>query len=89
MLTFAIICLAFTLIGVVGLQFTYLFYVDRINKSQKRHIKQLERRIASLRTKLTDADRVIDEYYETLAAANIYTDTEPEWDDIIVTRHDL
>lgn len=83
MLTFALVCLAFTLIGIVGLQFTYLFYVDRINKSQKRHIKQLERRNSVLRSKLGYADRVIEEQHERLAAVEHLENAEHEWDDII------
>lgn len=44
MMTFALIGLAFALIGVAGLQIMYLLYLDRVLKDKKQLIRILERR---------------------------------------------
>lgn len=61
MMTFALIGLAFALIGVAGLQIMYLLYLDRVLKDKKQLIRILERRNRRLtaqieRLKSTDAE---------------------------------
>ncbi|MEZ5307428.1 MAG: hypothetical protein R2684_09810 [Pyrinomonadaceae bacterium] len=38
----ALICLSLSLAGITGLQFFYLAYLDRVDKEQKRRIRELE-----------------------------------------------
>ncbi|HMT07651.1 MAG TPA: hypothetical protein PKA82_06575 [Pyrinomonadaceae bacterium] len=52
MLTFALLGLAFALIGVAGLQIMYLLYLDRVMRDRKDLIKTLERQNKRLRTQL-------------------------------------
>ena len=56
MITYLLIGLSFILIGVTGLQFTYMFYVDRLNRERKKYIRDLERRAEMLSTRLEAAE---------------------------------
>ncbi len=42
MLLYVLICLSLSLAGVAGLQLTYMFYLDRLDKARKAHIRELE-----------------------------------------------
>ncbi|MBL8181037.1 MAG: hypothetical protein JNL64_05440 [Blastocatellia bacterium] len=55
MFTFALIGLAFALIGVAGLQIMYLLYLDRVMRDRKTLIKTLERQNKRLRKQLEQA----------------------------------
>lgn len=57
MLTFALIGLAFALIGVAGLQITYLLYLDRVLKEKKQLVRSLERRNQRLNDQINDLRR--------------------------------
>ena len=48
MFTFFLIGLLLVLTGLAGLQFTYLFYFDRIDRERKKHIRSLESRAEKL-----------------------------------------
>lgn len=56
-LTYGMICLMFVLIGMVGLQFTYMFYVERLYKERGRHLKLVEGRNAVLKERLRVAEQ--------------------------------
>jgi hypothetical protein len=53
---FLLIGLVLVLVGVSGLQFSYMFYVDRLNRARSRHLRDLERRCLRL-TESLDAAR--------------------------------
>ncbi len=69
MLFYALIGISFVLLGVAGLQFTYMFYLDRLHTERKKYVRELEARIAGLKSQLADADKRISEQDELLEAA--------------------
>jgi 16S rRNA C1402 (ribose-2'-O) methylase RsmI len=56
---YALICLSLVLVGIVGLQFTYLFYIDRIYKERRKYLQTLENKHAKLVSQLETAERRI------------------------------
>jgi len=59
--TYILIILLLVLVGVSGLQFSYTFYVDRLNRMRQKHIRELERRCVLLRQQLEDAEQMLAE----------------------------
>ena len=57
MLTIGLIGLLFVVVSVAGLQFTYLFYLDRLDRERKKHIREVELRASSLAAQLDSAER--------------------------------
>lgn len=88
MLYYVLICLALVLTGVAGLQMSYMFYLDRLDKDRKQRLRLLERRCKALTLKLEQAQRRIDEQEELLRTA--YFDDENSdadvWADVIEDR---
>lgn len=85
MLMYLLIGLSLVLLGVVGLQFSYMFYVERIYRARKIYLRDLERKHANLSEKLAEAERMIAEQNELLEAA--YPEREDEvWADVIEER---
>jgi len=81
----ALICLSLALLGIAGLQFTYLFYLDRIHKERKKLILKLESECRRLTTRLREAEARITEQDEILL--KIYPETSEEvWADVIDER---
>lgn len=84
MLMYALIGLSLVLTGIVGLQFTYLFYVDRIYKERRQYLKDLERRYARLARRLDDAERRVAEQDRLLSTLHPDLETHDEaWADVI------
>lgn len=69
MLDIVLIGLSLVLAGLAGLQFTYLFYVERVNKERKAHSRKLERKCASLQARLDAAEQRLVEQDELLESA--------------------
>lgn len=69
MLPFVLIGLSLVLLGIVGLQFMYLFYLDRVYRERKKYLQFLEHRSAQLTEQLRAADKHIAEQNELLEAA--------------------
>lgn len=70
---YSLIGLSLVLLGIVGLQFSYLFYIDRIYRERKAYLRALERKHARLTERLEAAERRIAEQNDLLEAAY------PEW----------
>ena len=87
MLIVALIGLLFVLIGVVGLQFSYMFYLDRLHLDRKKHTNQLERNCLSLSERLKQAEARLEEQDRLLETAypGIRKDNEI-WADVIEER---
>jgi len=85
MLSYALIGLCLVLVGVAGLQFSYLFYADRLQRERRKHLERLERRCADLTTKLDVADQVIAEQAAQLASYGFKPDDEA-WADVLEER---
>lgn len=84
MLDIILIGIALVLVGVAGLQFSYMFYLDRLHRDRKRHLRHLERRNIRLAEKLEAAEQKIADQtaiIEKVCPEYIY-DEEP-WAEII------
>jgi hypothetical protein len=85
MLIYALICLSFALLGIAGLQFTYLFYLDRVDKERKKLIQQLEVECRRLSHRLAEAESRVAEQDLILNKLLIESGDEM-WADIIEER---
>ncbi|MBV9216997.1 MAG: hypothetical protein JO053_12560 [Acidobacteria bacterium] len=86
MLMYALIGLCLVLVGVVGLQFTHLFYADRMQRIRLRHMRDLEHRNRTLSSRLEQAEKRIaeqDRLLDTLMPAGADDDA---WADLIEER---
>lgn len=87
MLMYSLIGLSLVLLGIVGLQFSYLFYIDRIYRERKTYLRALESKHARLNHRLEAAERRIAEQNDLLA--DIYPELgreEEVWADVIEDR---
>lgn len=87
MLSIVLIGLSLVLIGIVGLQFTYMFYLDRLHLERKKHIYALERkcnvlaeRLEQAEAKLAAQDRLLETAYPGLRK------DDEIWADVIEDR---
>lgn len=69
MLPFVLIGLSLVLLGIVGLQFMYLFYLDRVYRVRKKYLQILEHKSAQLAEQLAEANKQIAEHNELLETA--------------------
>jgi hypothetical protein len=84
MLYYVLIGLCLSLVGVAGLQLTYMFYLDRIDRERKKRISELEHRCRDLTQKLALAHEKIDEQEEALDRFDIFRERNEEaWADVI------
>lgn len=82
-MVYVLICLALSLAGITGLQFFYLAYLDRLDKDQKRRIRELERHCQILSNQLDVAETSL-----ALKAGSAAIDLEDEddnevWADVL------
>lgn len=77
MLMYALIGLSLVLTGVAGLQFMYLFYVDRVYRERCDYLKSLEKKYACLTAQLEAAEHRVAQQNELLGVVD-----EP-WADVI------
>lgn len=87
MLFFALIGLSFVLIGIVGLQFSYMFYLDRLHIERKKHIVMLEKKCNQLTQRLEHAENRLAEQDRLLENAYPGLRKDDEiWADVIEDR---
>ena len=88
MLQYVLICLCLALAGVAGLQFMYMFYLERIDRERKRRILELERDCRYLRNDLLDAEaRIANQDHIIAELSETIDDAEEEiWADVIEDR---
>jgi len=86
MMLYVLIVLSLSLVGVAGLQFFYMIYLERINREQKKRIYELERRSKQLSSRLSEAEQQIARQNELLE--NIFDEAAEEevWADVIEDR---
>jgi hypothetical protein len=77
-----LIGLCLVLVGVVGLQFTYLFYVDRLNRERRKYLTVLEHRCSDLADRLGETERRVAEQDELLETVYGKKDDEA-WAEVI------
>ena len=84
MLLYALICLCLALVGAAGLQFMYLFYLERIDAERKKRLYEVEMECRRLRSELVRSEHRIAEQQEMLANSSIIVDEYGEiWADVI------
>lgn len=89
MMLYVLIGLSLSLIGVAGLQFFYLAYLERIDRERKDRIHELERHCKHLTRRLREAERQIAEQAELIDAICEDSEAEDEeevWADVIEDR---
>ncbi len=87
MLVYALIGLVLVLTGVAGLQFSYLFYHDRMDILRRKHLRQLERRVEFLTEQLRAADEQIAEQERVIEMFAPMPATDGDhWADVIDER---
>ena len=87
MLMYALIGLSLVLVGIAGLQFSYLFYADRLDRERRQHLIKLEHRCAALRSDLAAAQQKVVEQESLIRslAPDLVLDDEV-WVDLIEER---
>jgi len=87
MLMFVLIGLSLVLLGIVGLQFTYMFYVERMYTERRKYMQILERKSEQLTQQLEAARQQLTEQNELLKTAYPEMGTPEElWADVIEER---
>lgn len=82
-----LIGLSLVLVDIVGLQFSYLFYVDRLYRERKKYLQSLEQKYTRLTERLAEAERRVaeqDELLETLRPE--LAGSEDAWAEVIEER---
>ncbi|MEJ7624501.1 MAG: hypothetical protein WKF34_10965 [Pyrinomonadaceae bacterium] len=82
MLMYALIGLCLVLLGIAGLQFMYLFHIERLYKQRRTHMHKLERRCSTLSKRLEDAELYISEREASVETVR----QEDSWADVIEER---
>lgn len=87
---YVLICLSLSLAGVAGLQFFYMAYLERLDRSRKRKIYELEQHCKYLTNRLKTAESQISEQSDFIEALYDEMETEEEeeevWADVIEER---
>jgi hypothetical protein len=81
---YSLIGISLVLLGIAGLQFTYLFYMDRLYRERKKYLQLLERKCADLTERLAAAEIRLSEQDALLESVR---GVEQEaWADVIEER---
>ncbi len=84
MMLYALICLSLILASLTGLQFLYMFYLDRLHNSHKIRLRELEKRCQYLTKKLDEAETRLAHQGEMINFFDEETgETEEVWADVI------
>lgn len=86
MMLYVLIGLSLSLAGVVGLQFFYMIYLERISREQKKRIYELERHSKHLLKRLGEAERQVAHQNEILESMFDEYEEEEVWADVIEDR---
>ncbi len=88
MMWYVLIGLSLSLIGVAGLQFFYMIYLERMNREQKKRIYELERHSRRLTRRLGEAEQQISQQSEVIETMFVEEIGEEEelWADVIEDR---
>ena len=87
MLMYVLIGLCLVLTGIAGLQFTYMFWVERLYAERRRHIRDLEHKCRDLSNRLNSAESRIADASSRLEVFGLKSAAEDEvWADLIEDR---
>ena len=88
MLEYVLIGLSLVLLGIAGLQFTYMFYLERMDRERKKHVRYLEREnrrladsLARAEGRLSDQAAVLEQVYPEYALSE-----DDAWADVLDER---
>lgn len=81
--SFILIGLSFSLLGLAATQFFYMNYLERMDRSRKKHIHDLEEKNKRLTYRLSVANDRIAEQDELL---KVYMEEEEVWAEVIEER---
>ena len=87
MFDYILIGVSLVLVGVAGLQFTYMFYLDRLDRERKKHVRYLERRVKRLSDQLESTERRLAD--QTSVLEQIYPEyvfDDDAWAEVIDER---
>ena len=87
MFDYILIGVSLVLVGVAGLQFTYMFYLDRLDRERKKHVRYLERRVKRLSDQLESTERRLTD--QTSMLEKIYPEyifDDDAWAEVIDER---
>lgn len=76
----------FVLVGVAGLQFTYTYYIERLDRERKKYLYQVERRAKRLSERLEAAEARISEQQAMLERLVPEYLADDAWAEIIDER---
>jgi hypothetical protein len=83
---YVLIGISLSLLGVAGLQFLYLTWLEQVNRSNKKRITELEHRCMYLNDRLFESELDVKHHATILAENNITLDqeeTDEVWADVI------
>lgn len=87
MLIYLLIVLLLTLVGVAGLQFSYMFYVERLDRERKKHVRDLEKKARRLEHQLETAnDKIAEQAVLIEKFVPEYIAEDDSWSEIIDER---
>ncbi len=86
MMLYILIGLSLSLIGVAGLQFFYLLYLERINNEQRKRVCELERHSKYISKCLGEAEKQIAGQNEILKTVFDEFEEKEIWADVIEDR---
>jgi hypothetical protein len=86
MLVYVLICLCLALAGVAGLQLTYMFYLDRLDRERKKRLHELERRCRKLSDRLAAAEARIEEQEILIDSYQTIHEADEHWADVLDER---
>lgn len=78
---YVLICISLTFVGIAGMQFLYLAYLERVEWEHKNKIKELERHCKYLKNRLQDTESKLVEQSKMIES---FSQNEEEvWADVI------
>jgi hypothetical protein len=83
---YVLIGIALSLLGVAGLQFMYLTWLEQVNRSNKKRIVELEHRCMYLNDRLFQSELDVKNHADILAEHNLTIsdeETDEIWADVI------
>ena len=84
MLDYVLIGLCLSIVGVAGLQLTYMVYLDRIDRERRKRIVQLEHRCSELSARLASASARIQQQDQIIEKFEVVPRQSDEiWADLL------
>jgi hypothetical protein len=83
MLLYVLICLCLALSGVAGLQFFYLFYLERIDDERKKRLRELEHHASNLVVRLEEAEKRLATQEKIINDFYLEHEEDESWADLI------